>query len=100
MDTLSLCFLSGRNKNNLLLGTGYDLLPQNSMSEDNELHNFTDNGIPSLYFTNQYTTNNDGSQSTCNGQGFSITITTTSTTSLSIQMSFAGGEYVSVGVFD
>jgi len=78
----------------------YDLLPQNSMSEDNELHNFTDNGIPSLYFTNQYTTNNDGSQSTCNGQGFSITITTTSTTSLSIQMSFAGGEYVSVGVFD
>lgn len=78
----------------------YDLLPQNSMSEDNELHNFTDYGIPSLYFTNQYTTNNDGSQSTCNGQGFSITITTTSTTSISIQMSFAGGEYVSVGEFD
>ncbi|MEM0117120.1 MAG: Hint domain-containing protein [Conexivisphaerales archaeon] len=78
----------------------YNLLPPNSMSEDNEIHNFILNGIPSVYFNNQYAVNNDGSQGTCSGPGFTLTITTTSTTSESVRLSFAGGQIVSVGVLD
>ncbi|MEM3637689.1 MAG: Hint domain-containing protein [Conexivisphaerales archaeon] len=70
------------------------------MSDSNEIHQFTASGYSSLYFNNQYSVDNDGSQDTCFGPGFTITITTTSTTSQTVSVSFDGGQYVSVGTLD